>query len=421
MSRQHALLSPSGGHRWMVCTPSARRTENMFTESEYAQEGTTAHELFEIMLKDKIGTVPPKIWAETMTDLQRSSHYNKLMFDHCWDFVEYVMEQKKQLEAQEKAVCVIMIEQHVNYSDYAPQGSGFVDVLLTCGKTIFVIDFKYGAGIFVSAIENVQLMLYGLGALLKGDNIHMIENIKLGVYQPRMNNISEWALSTFELLKWAEEKVQPAARLAWEGQGELVAGDHCKFCAIKTTCPALAGRMLSLTQEVFKDEFQNNIVQGLSDSEISRILGVSKQIKAWLGSIEAYALKEAIKGKKWPGYKMVSGRASRNYLDEEIVIETLVEKYDFKIAAITKTELLSPAAMEEYLGKKAFKKILEHLTYKSGGAPTLVPISDVRAEKKIKEDASDAFAEELQDAGGFADELEAEEEDGFEDFEDFLK
>ena len=54
----HAVLSPSGAHRWMACPPSAR-LEQMFpdTTSEVAEEGTLAHHLAEISLKRYIGNI----------------------------------------------------------------------------------------------------------------------------------------------------------------------------------------------------------------------------------------------------------------------------------------------------------------------------------------------------------------------------
>ena len=49
---KHSILSPSGAHRWMNCTPSAR-LEQEFEEngSEAAKEGTAAHALCEHKLK----------------------------------------------------------------------------------------------------------------------------------------------------------------------------------------------------------------------------------------------------------------------------------------------------------------------------------------------------------------------------------
>ena len=48
----HAVLSASGSHRWLNCTPSARlELEFENTTSEAAREGTAAHALCEHKLK----------------------------------------------------------------------------------------------------------------------------------------------------------------------------------------------------------------------------------------------------------------------------------------------------------------------------------------------------------------------------------
>ena len=53
--RAHALLSASSAHRWLACPPSAVAAaayEN--TSSEYAAEGTMAHEVAEIVVSGNI-------------------------------------------------------------------------------------------------------------------------------------------------------------------------------------------------------------------------------------------------------------------------------------------------------------------------------------------------------------------------------
>jgi len=51
-SRDHALLSASGAHRWLKC-PGSARLEDKFedTASEFAAEGTLAHEIAELKIK----------------------------------------------------------------------------------------------------------------------------------------------------------------------------------------------------------------------------------------------------------------------------------------------------------------------------------------------------------------------------------
>ena len=50
-SRAHAALNASSSHRWMMCPPSVRLSEQFADQpSVYAEEGTFLHELSELKL-----------------------------------------------------------------------------------------------------------------------------------------------------------------------------------------------------------------------------------------------------------------------------------------------------------------------------------------------------------------------------------
>lgn len=50
-TNSHAILSASGSHRWLECTPSARLSENFEdVTSSYALEGSMVHLMCEIKL-----------------------------------------------------------------------------------------------------------------------------------------------------------------------------------------------------------------------------------------------------------------------------------------------------------------------------------------------------------------------------------
>ena len=56
MANKHAVLSASSSERWLNCPPSARLCENYEDRgSDYAAEGTDAHALCELRLKQALG------------------------------------------------------------------------------------------------------------------------------------------------------------------------------------------------------------------------------------------------------------------------------------------------------------------------------------------------------------------------------
>ena len=116
----------------------------------------------------------------------------------------------------------------------------------------------------------------------------------------------------------------------------------------------------------------------LQDIEIAMILERADSLTAWAADVKEYALSEAIKGRKWNGYKVVEGRSNRKYTDEKAVISAVKaagkDPYsEPKILGITEmTKLLG--------GKKKFEELLSKYVYKPQGKPTLVPVSDKRKE-----------------------------------------
>ena len=87
--RNHAILSASSAHRWLVCTPSARLEleEGQEECSAYAAEGTAAHALAELKLKYRFGKISVSEYEAEYeafkVDPEFSKYYNK-------EFEEYV-------------------------------------------------------------------------------------------------------------------------------------------------------------------------------------------------------------------------------------------------------------------------------------------------------------------------------------------
>ena len=362
-AKTHALLSASSATRWINCPPSARLCENLPDEqSEYAEEGTQAHALCEYKLKNFLGeNVKDPTENLTKYDLEMEESANFYL-----QFATSVIELAKEKSSDAK----VFVEQRVDFSKFVPEGFGTADLLVVCEKELFVIDFKYGKGVKVDAEMNSQMLCYALGALQMFDDLYEVEKISLLVVQPRMTSISGFDISKKDLLTWAEKILKPAAKLAFDGEGDFKAGEHCRICKVKAQCRKRAEYNLELA----KYDFQ--MPPTLEDSEIELILEKADSLASWVSDVKEFALKAALKGKKWQAWKVVEGRSNRQYTDEKAV-EKIVRDAGFEPC---EKKLLGITQMTKLMGSQKFNELLKNYVEKPAGKPTLVPASDKRPE-----------------------------------------
>ena len=358
----HALLSASSSHRWLNCPPSARLCEGYDDKgSNFAAEGSNAHSLCEYKLRKALG-------MEAKDPTEDLTWYDAEMEESADGYVAFVME----LVADAKKTCsdpVVLIEQRLDYSKYVQAGFGTGDCVLIADGILHIVDFKYGRGVLVEAEDNPQMKLYALGALEIFDCLYDIDTVSMTIYQPRRANVSTFTLTRQELLDWAETVLVPTAELAYAGDGEYHCGEWCQFCKAKADCRERARANMELARFEFRQP------PLLTDEEVEAILGKLDDLTNWASDIKDYALQAAISGKHWSGYKLVEGRATRRYTDENAVVAAVKEAgYD----PYDEPKVLGVTAMTTLLGKKQFNDILGGLIVKPQGKPTLVPESDKR-------------------------------------------
>jgi hypothetical protein len=382
----HALLSPSAAERWLNCPPSARlEQEYPDKTSSYAQEGTLAHALGELLIRKQLKLISDALFVAGLQKIQEDEMYSDSMHEYAQNYTAFVLERYSEALSHTKDA-LIFLEQKLNLTDYVPEGFGTGDTIIIADAILDLVDLKYGKGVAVSAENNKQLMLYGLGALKEYDFLYDIHTVRLTIYQPRIDNFSTWEISVDDLRKWADEELIPKAAEAFKGTGDFVAGKHCRFCKAKAECRTYANYNLEIARYDFKD------ANKLTDQEITDILSRADEFIKWLTAIEEYALEEAVNhDKHWPGYKLVEGRSNRHYSDQEKVAQILLEN-SFTEDVIYTKELLGITAMEKLLTKKLFNHVLGDLVVKPPGKPTLVPESDKRPALNTTQNAVNDFA-----------------------------
>lgn len=374
--RAHALLSASGANRWLTCTPSAKLEEQYGERksSPYAAEGTLAHELAELYLRrDVLNNISDNDFELKLEEIMSNEFFSDEMVEAVAMYTDYCANQLAEAKT-ENIFAEMEIEQRFDLTEYVPESFGTGDCAIIADPTLEIIDFKFGKGVPVYADWNRQLMLYGLGALRKYDTMYYLDTIKLTIVQPRLNNISTFVMSVDELKKWAEEELKPKAQMAFKGEGELVAGDHCKFCAVKNRCRKLYEEQMEIAKHEFKEPDM------LSDEEIVDILEKAPRFVEWVNSITSYAQDMAVNHNKiWPGYKLVEGVSRRKWADEDQATQAIFARLpELSEDQIFDTKLKSITNIEKLVGKKRFADVLGDVTIKPEGKPTLVPMDDKR-------------------------------------------
>lgn len=393
--RDHAILSASSAHRWLTCTPSARLEleEGRDQCSVYAAEGTAAHALAELKLSYRFGKITLSDYNERYEafkkDPEFAPYYNKEFEEYVDDHVEYVISETEGLTNYH-----IYFEVRVNFSNVVPQGFGTADVLIVTEDMIHVIDLKFGAGVPVSAIDNPQLRLYGMGALNMFPNT---KKVRMTINQPRLESRDSETLSKEYLLDWAFKYVSPKAEEAIKGEGTLHASeDACRFCKLKMKCKARADMQLASAQQEFSIVDQKkNLAQNMSPEQISHILDIAPLFIDWFKDVQSFALGQLAAGVKIPGYKLVEGKSNRIITNETKVKEILLE------VGLKEEELMEPPKMlgisklEALVGKKLFAELCKDYIIKPQGKLTFAPENDRRPEVNTIELAKADFSEPI--------------------------
>ncbi|HOW22787.1 MAG TPA: DUF2800 domain-containing protein [Sedimentibacter sp.] len=375
----HAILSASSSHRWLHCLPSARlELEFENTSGKAADEGSAAHALSEHKLKKALHIRSKRPISDYTTD----------EMEECTDaYVDFVMEQVELA----RHICndpIVLIEQRLDFSCYVPDGFGTGDCVIISDDRLHIVDFKYGMGVLVDAVDNPQMKLYALGALAIYDSLYDINEVSMTIFQPRRENVSTWTVPVEELKSWAEEELKPKAVKAYNGEGEYMPGEWCTFCKAAVRCRARAEEKLKLAQTEFK------MPPLLTDNEIEEILFILPDLTKWANEITAYATDAAVNhGKEWNGFKVVEGRSVRKYKDEDAIADK-AEASGYK--DIYRKSLIPMTEMQKLMGKTKFEEILGDLIFKPPGKPTLVPNSDKRPAMNVA-DAKIEFNEIMED------------------------
>lgn len=370
----------------MACPGSIRLSRSVpDAPSFYAEEGTVAHTVAELCLRDQrnaLAFLGQKFKGESM-ELEVTEE----MCEAVQMYVDLVRTDKLMLGG------TIMLETRFDLSKLTKHLPGQPPLygrndccLLTDDGTLIVYDYKHGRGHAVDVEGNPQLMYYALGALLANARArkHKIKAVEMVIVQPRAAHrdgpIRRAAVELIDLQAWAADLVAAVERTL-APDAPLVAGPHCLFCRASAICPAQANRaneVAALDFEQFKTPVKP---ETLTIEQISRILRwFDEHGEAWFKALKHYAHTLVNAGQTVPGWKLVQKRPERVYreADQDVIASNL--KKDFGLTddkIYTEPELKSVAQIEKLLTKEQRKAFAAYWEKRSSGT-VLAPESDPR-------------------------------------------
>lgn len=380
--REHAFLSPSASARWIQCPASVRvlRDHPEDEESEWAREGTQFHKLCELTARRRLlgGSEEEYRLAYLEWALETKEEWQA-------DQLEYVEEWMVLLQEylNEDPDATLFLEQRVDTG--IPGCWGTADVTIAYPDRLRVIDIKYGAGVKVSALENSQLRLYGVGALSLVDDPLKIQTVTVGVWQPRMNNFSEEVLTRREIIQWRDD-LMPIAELALSEDAPFGPSESaCRWCPIAGECSARSRYMLA------QDFGDPDVMTG---EELAEAFSRVGELRHWLSAVEDTALKRAYEDAgSVPGYKVVRSGGRRGITDDKKAIDRL-QKAGFDLEEISVRKPKTLGDLEKVVGKgDALQKILGDVLVKSEGRLSLAPEDDPRPAADALHSAEMDFAD----------------------------
>lgn len=387
----HSKLSASAADRWMACPGSVVLSAGLpDNTSEYAAWGSVAHEI-----ADKSLVLGEPASEFLGTTFQQDGY--AITVDA--DMVECVQTYLDNLREMTAGADLFESETRTNYSTWLNVDQdlawGTADATALIGTELQVHDLKTGRGVEVDAVENRQMMLYAGGKLLEMEALGIeVETVRLVIHQPRVRRApSEWRLTRDELVAWLEGDARQAAqrvlRAAEPLDEFLAAGDHCRWCRAKATCPALRAEVAQTVgeREDITDAFEPVAVAHLGNPDPSRALAAClakvDMIEDWCSAIRAESLRRLSAGEPVPGYKLVQGkRGARAWANPTEAEKVLREQFRLPVEKAYDLKLISPTTAEKLakagdIGPRQWAKVIP-LIVQRDGAPSVAPASDPR-------------------------------------------
>lgn len=408
--REHREFSPSQAERFFACRGSNNllRRVPARPSSPYAIEGTNAHEVLEAALANGVRDAKEahENWSNLFFEnLDDGANEFYLSIQIALDYVYAILDEHP--DAQ------LWLERFVDPPlPAAPgQAGGYCDIgiFIPSQRTLYVIDYKHGAGIAKAVKGNRQAMQYGAGFLYEDDAPippEAVDAVVLVIIQPRAFHedgiVREYDTTPYELWEYLEELDEVVTDCKRE-DATLSPGPWCSetFCDARTVCPAREAASLAVANAGFKQIGQVAapglpVPSSLDMQRLGRIRFHAPMLRKWLDDVDAHCEELARSGFAVPGAKLVEAQARRKWYgtDDDVAKKLAAmmgeadtdKMFQKKLVNVTTAEKLVVEAYKKRVGRGRKKKAAEearqafaYLTLKqSSGNLVLVDEDDPR-------------------------------------------
>lgn len=342
-------FSASQAERAIACPGSVVLAAKLQSppSSVHAEEGKQAHKLVELILKGKakdIDAYPDEI-------RYHATNFISILVGKCLD---------------EGITHGPFPEVKVRYPGLK---DGTVDTFFYNEDTLYVYDFKYGAGLPVPVKENPQLLIYALSII---QTLRLkFKKVVVGIYQPRITEeLMEWD-ATASILPFVDTINNTLIDISSESPS-FSAGPQCRFCPASGKCKT----QIENIEKAFNIDLSKGSVMPqlpsvelMTEEEMSRYLNHAEDLQIWLNAVKSEALKTMMAGGQVPGYTWTQGMGNREWTDEGYIEKHFGEKYGEKIynkklkspAQMEKTPGITKIEVQECTSRKPTKPILKKL------------------------------------------------------------
>jgi len=330
------------------------------TTSEYAEEGTDLHTCMETILEQDLDVeeVAGRKFGNTIITEELFEDFVVPALDAFDEYCDLVFEEDgEELE--------FLIEKKVKIPG-VPGGFGTTDIGGKTSKRMTILDWKGGAGVPVSPVENSQGLFYGRGFA------HTCEEwldfpldertnqpdkdlrVDIIIVQPRTQGPAweMWTTTYGRLEQFRSELVVAVTEaLRDDDTATIKEGDHCRWCPAKHICPRkqnLAGRIMERIDAgadaavedtdndpadvSTKDAVDMTVSQAdFTPEELAEWLAEADEAEVWIKAVRSLARSELDAGRDVPGKGLDQGLANACYNIEESKIDRRLAGYGLDV------------------------------------------------------------------------------------------